>query len=667
MQATAFIFLLLMPIVICSEFKGGTISWRPTSSPQQIEISYRMAWSRSNIGASCDGSKISSQGLITVDGNLYCRMGCDKQISSMHGKCIAYSSSEDWSLGEGSFMFTLPTPGISYVFRMEQCCWQTLTTGASSKDIRMTMTANTAPRADTGVLNSSPVVTMAPIIRLLNNCPHTFRIPVLDPDGDIVRCRFPNKNNTDECGYLCNGLLETAIDKLKDTCMFSYNPTKTGTFGVHVQIEDFSTRPAAAVLSSVPLQFLIEVFDDDPLTCTDAPVFVAPTPIDGSCYSVSNTFTKVLVARTASASQTITKISTIGPVGTTKTSLSRYGSSGREWSITVTWTPTQSQSGLHQLCFSAEVNNKLTSSMNCVELLKGTPPAVKLVKGCLTPFGKTWDKLTTTLKMCFNRKFVRPKTDKFLTIHHVNGTVARRLNLADPAVASFPDLDGREVTITLEGSPESSILPAGEYYVLVESGAVSAGSLSCTTDWSGIAQPFFWNFTVDGYQTYLSFTFYFCLFFGLDGSVHWETAAGSVPFDPDFNPDFDPGFFDVEPPTLTFTSNPLETKGNASITWSVSEPLAVSSCAITYPNKTESDEPCFGQWEALDLPPGPYQISITLVDLAGLQGGPFLLIWTNIDVTPPTLTFRRKPRRSLSKANITWVTSEVATGVCEIS
>lgn len=48
----------------------------------------------------------------------------------------------------------------------------------------------------------------------------------------------------------------------------------------------------------------------------------------------------------------------MGPTGMTRSGLAPYGSSGREWSITVTWSPTQNQSGYQLLCFSAEINNK---------------------------------------------------------------------------------------------------------------------------------------------------------------------------------------------------------------------------------------------------------------------------------------------------------------------
>lgn len=56
--------------------------------------------------------------------------------------------------------------------------------------------------------------------------------------------------------------------------------------------------------------------------------------------------------------QRVTKIFLMGPTGITKTSLAPYGSSGREWSISVTWSPTSNQAGYHLVCFNAEINSK---------------------------------------------------------------------------------------------------------------------------------------------------------------------------------------------------------------------------------------------------------------------------------------------------------------------
>ena len=51
-------------------------------------------------------------------------------------------------------------------------------------------TVNLTRRADTGRLNSSPVSKSPAIIRFKEGCPQSFRIPVEDPDDDVVKCRW---------------------------------------------------------------------------------------------------------------------------------------------------------------------------------------------------------------------------------------------------------------------------------------------------------------------------------------------------------------------------------------------------------------------------------------------------------------------------------------------
>ena len=49
---------------------------------------------------------------------------------------------------------------------------------------------NLTRRFDTGIINSSPVSKSPAIVRFKEGCPQSFRIPVEDPDGDIVKCRW---------------------------------------------------------------------------------------------------------------------------------------------------------------------------------------------------------------------------------------------------------------------------------------------------------------------------------------------------------------------------------------------------------------------------------------------------------------------------------------------
>lgn len=85
---------------------------------------------------------------------------------------------------------------------------------------------------------------------------------------------------------------------------------------------------------------------------------------------------------------------------------------------------------------------------------------------------------------------------------------------------------------------------------------------------------------------------------------------------------------DVTPPSLIFVRNNSLTKSNVSIIWTVSEPIVSSNCTVTFPNGTLVYETCVNKWEAIDLPPGSYQISIVLVDTAGFKEE-FQHTWTN--------------------------------------
>lgn len=119
--------------------------------------------------------------------------------------------------------------------------------------------------------------------------------------------------------------------------------------------------------------------------------------------------------------QRVTKIFLMGPTGITKTSLAPYGSSGREWSISVTWSPTSNQAGYHLVCFNAEINSKyvlynvprsqlqknmqdlglssfiflvischfrLSSSMICIDLMKGSKSTFNVMNKKETSFTK---------------------------------------------------------------------------------------------------------------------------------------------------------------------------------------------------------------------------------------------------------------------------------------
>ena len=65
-----------------------------------------------------------------------------------------------------------------------------------------------------------------------------------------------------------------------------------------MQIEDFAKTTDAEPQSSVPLQFLVQVFQSDS-PCTSKPEFVDPTRVDTSCVGVpfNTTYFEPIIAR----------------------------------------------------------------------------------------------------------------------------------------------------------------------------------------------------------------------------------------------------------------------------------------------------------------------------------------------------------------------------------
>ena len=63
----------------------------------------------------------------------------------------------------------------SYTVRFTGCCWISLVTGGRWWEIRVK--GNLTQRADNGLINTSPISTMSPVVRLQYGCNHTLHIP----------------------------------------------------------------------------------------------------------------------------------------------------------------------------------------------------------------------------------------------------------------------------------------------------------------------------------------------------------------------------------------------------------------------------------------------------------------------------------------------------------
>ena len=73
---------------------------------------------------------------------------------------------------------------------------------------------------------------------------------------------------------------------MQENCRLKYNGGGSpGYYAVALQVEDFTSESPTAAMSSVPVQFLVEVVNViNPLK---PPTFVGSTPSSGNCISVA--------------------------------------------------------------------------------------------------------------------------------------------------------------------------------------------------------------------------------------------------------------------------------------------------------------------------------------------------------------------------------------------
>ena len=205
------------------------------------------------------------------------------------------------------------------------------------------------------------------MLRLQANCNHTIRIPVTDPDNDIVRCRWAVGD--DECRSICGEFPEAVLDP--DSCSIMYTANQgVGYRAAAIMIEDF--LPGSTVpMSSVGLQFLVLLVNSS--SCSDTPEFIPPTPEDDSCVAIppGGTFHTMLVAVSGNENYTITEIQTVSPAGLQKSDLF-HDEDSNVFYVNITWTPTNEQENVtHLFCYTAINFADLSSSQVCIKLLPG--------------------------------------------------------------------------------------------------------------------------------------------------------------------------------------------------------------------------------------------------------------------------------------------------------
>ncbi|KAL9963573.1 hypothetical protein ACROYT_G027096 [Oculina patagonica] len=572
-------------------FSRRNTSYKPVnpSDPANttVIITFRIGWRRSwDSNTFCNQSTINSGQLIGIDDDLECRDRCFGSVGNLLFRCTDFSTTEDWITGTNSFQYTFPVIVPDYLPPYFQVSYQggdwisLVYNSYASWELRMYV--NLTVRNDTGRLNTSPVTTMTPIVRLKWGCNHTINIPVTDADNDEVRCRWASGSSvSSECGGICGSYGLPNATMYQRECKITYSATDyTGYYAAAAMIEDFATPTATEALSSIPLQFLVYVSDSNE-PCDERPEFTELTRAKGSCIGIAPgvTYFDRIIVRAGGSSKSIVEVTTSSPPGFMKSAVAQYAP--QEYYVNVTWTPTTSQIETKLFCFTGLENSGITTGQRCVTLLVGVAPP-QIVS--LSPMGEVLPDSNQWI-ITFDKQFVRPTRSRYIRIHRSDGTVVFSVDVAITAAVLYPV--GR-LGRTIQFTTSVRFTERETYFVTMDHG-VAKGVTYCGAESPAVRDPSTWRIKIK----------------------------------------------DVTPPALTFVNAPSRSSGDVEITWRASENV-ISQCTVQTPSQITA-HPCNMSWTGTNLSEGYHSIYVQVTDLAGNTGPPVRHSWF-VDLQPPAIS-----------------------------
>ena len=225
---------------------------------------------------------------------------------------------------------------------------------------------NTAFRLETTVnagsitpANDSPVSSLSPIVFCPKNAVCNFTVPGADANGDPLNFRFATATEA-KGGFVQPGPLDATNaasinaatgDYTWDTNGAALAPSGFGSLTLYssqVMIEDLD--PSNAVMSKVPLEFLIALVDNVGVP----PEFVSPpTPACGISLTANSGDLIAFTVRASDAdsAQTVTLNASGLPAGATMTPA--LPTTGNPVSSNFSWTPTDADEAVHVITYSA--------------------------------------------------------------------------------------------------------------------------------------------------------------------------------------------------------------------------------------------------------------------------------------------------------------------------
>jgi len=208
----------------------------------------------------------------------------------------------------------------SYSIAYSGASWLYLLNGGNATKWNLKTLVKFIINPRTQKLNQSPPPSMQPLINAIAGCKKEILIPVQDPDVDIIRCRFAQGV---ECGDKCVMPPNSNIDS--KSCILTMNvPLEIGFYAVKLQIEDFQDENSEIPMSSIPLQFLIQV--NNQTDCSyKKPVFIQNDENSCKSIAVNELYTDMIIVNASSdGNDHVSEINIVAPPGVSKSLLKPY-------------------------------------------------------------------------------------------------------------------------------------------------------------------------------------------------------------------------------------------------------------------------------------------------------------------------------------------------------
>lgn len=256
-----------------THLRGGTLTWQPTTNPNEVEFRLVVAFDPDGVGVPsvfAVGSVVSGSYL-----KLHFGDGIYENISLV---VTSINSADGYYVTEATVTHTYSAPGnfnahFRLVYRIPGI--QNIVE-SNNRVFRLETTVNV------GAGNSPPVSTFRPFIKLsVDLVDATFLIPFVDPDGDPVAIRpatNPECTESSNIYYvLPSGL---TIDQSGFGTFNTTGLTVGDLYSVILALEDLDA--AGNVISKTMTDFFIQIVEP-----SSPPTFIAPTPPAGQTYVVA--------------------------------------------------------------------------------------------------------------------------------------------------------------------------------------------------------------------------------------------------------------------------------------------------------------------------------------------------------------------------------------------